>query len=51
MSQPNSVRCATAAAPTTLGLPNALPGCLGRDTKVNRCLAERRTSLLARYAR
>jgi hypothetical protein len=30
-----------------LGTP---PGCLGRDTKVNRSLAERRRSFLERYA-
>lgn len=30
---------------------SSAPGCLGRDTKTNRCLAEERRSFLERYAR
>jgi hypothetical protein len=36
--------------PTAAGLALAPLGCLGRDTKVNRCLAEGRKSFLERYA-
>jgi hypothetical protein len=45
----SSYRCnaLSAAAPAA---DHPAPGCLGRDTKVNRCLAEGRKSFLERYA-
>jgi hypothetical protein len=43
------MRCATAAMGTAARLTP--PGCLGRNTKTNRCLAEGRRSFLERYAR